>query len=146
MLISEKNKGIDFNVIGYEFPREKKSSKKEFNYDANWLSLKIYYRDGKKEKTYITPCLLTYELSELINVFQKIINGEQNSYISYFIEPCLSIRITNVDEFIIFVFSFVHVTSIGRRSKISITAKWTMSEAEEKVKELKDMELKFPKR
>ena len=56
MLISEKNKGIDFNVIGYEFPREKKSSKKEFNYDANWLSLKIYYRDGKKEKTYITPC------------------------------------------------------------------------------------------
>lgn len=88
MLISEKNKGIDFNVIGYEFPREKKSSKKEFNYDANWLSLKIYYRDGKKEKTYITPCLLTYELSELINVFQKIINGEQNSYISYFIEPC----------------------------------------------------------
>lgn len=23
MLISEKNKGIDFNVIGYEFPREK---------------------------------------------------------------------------------------------------------------------------
>ena len=136
MLISEKNKGIDFNVIGYEFPREKKSSKKEFNYDANWLSLKIYYRDGKKEKTYITPCLLTYELSELINVFQKIINGEQNSYISYFIEPCLSI----------FVFSFVHVTSIGKRSKISITAKWTMSEAEEKVKELKDMELKFPKR
>ena len=146
MLISEKNKGIDFNVIGYEFPREKKSSKKEFNYDANWLSLKIYYRDGKKEKTYITPCLLTYELSELINVFQKIINGEQNSYISYFIETCLSIRITNVDEFIIFVFSFVHVTSIGKRSKISITAKWTMSEAEEKVKELKDMELKFPKR
>ena len=33
MLISEKNKGIDFNVIGYEFPREKKSSKKEFNYE-----------------------------------------------------------------------------------------------------------------
>lgn len=71
MLISEKNKGIDFNVIGYEFPREKKSSKKEFNYDANWLSLKIYYRDGKKEKTYITPCLLTYELSELIKCFSE---------------------------------------------------------------------------
>lgn len=28
MLISEKNKSIDFNVIGYEFPREKKSLKK----------------------------------------------------------------------------------------------------------------------
>lgn len=105
MLISEKNKSIDFNVIGYEFPREKKSLKKEFNYDANWLSLKIHYQDGKKEKTYITPCLLTYELSELINVFQKIINGEQNSYISYFIEPCLSIRITNVTSLL---FSYFH--------------------------------------
>lgn len=50
MLISEKNKGIDFNVIGYEFPREKKSSKKEFNYDANWLSLKIYIETEKKKK------------------------------------------------------------------------------------------------
>lgn len=28
MLISEKNKSIDFNVIGYEFPREKKIIKK----------------------------------------------------------------------------------------------------------------------
>lgn len=77
MLISEKNKSIDFNVIGYEFPREKKSLKKEFNYDANWLSLKIHYQDGKKEKTYITPCLLTYELSELINVFRKSSMGNK---------------------------------------------------------------------
>ena len=30
MLISEKNKRIDFNVIGYEFPHEK-PSKREFN-------------------------------------------------------------------------------------------------------------------
>lgn len=28
MLISEKNKSIDFNVIGYEFPREKNHQKK----------------------------------------------------------------------------------------------------------------------
>lgn len=49
MLISEKNKRIDFNVIGYEFPHEK-PSKKEFNYDANWLNLKINYHDGKKIK------------------------------------------------------------------------------------------------
>ena len=49
MLISEKNKRIDFNVIGYEFPHEK-PSKREFNYDANWLNLKINYHDGKKDK------------------------------------------------------------------------------------------------
>ena len=89
---------------------------------------------------------MTYELSDLINVFQKVINGNENSYISDFMEPYLSICITNVDEFIIFVFSFVYDTSGSKWSKISITAKWTMSEAKEKVKELKDMELKFPER
>ena len=145
MLISEKNKRIDFNVIGYEFPHEK-PLKKEFNYDANWLNLKINYYDGKKDKTYIDNCLLTYELSDLINVFQKVINGNENSYISDFMEPYLSICITNVDEFIIFVFSFVYDTSGNKWSKISITAKWTMTEAKEKVKELKDMELEFPER
>lgn len=58
MLISEKNKSIDFNVIGYEFPREKKSLKKEFNYDANWLSLKIHYQDGKKRKNVYHPLFI----------------------------------------------------------------------------------------
>ena len=145
MLISEKNKSIDFNVIGYEFPHEK-PSKKEFNYDANWLNLIINYRDEKKDKTYTENCLLTTELSDLINVFQKIIKGDKNSYISDFLEPYLSICITKVDEFIIFGFSFVYDTCGKKCSKISITAKWTMLEAKEKVKELKDMKLKFPKR
>ena len=50
------------------------------------------------------------------------------------------------NEFIIFVFSFVYDTSGNKWSKISITAKWTMTEAKEKVKELKDMEQEFPER
>lgn len=145
MLILEKNKYVNFNVIGYEFPHEK-PSKKVFNYEANWLNLEIHYRDEKTDKIYIDPCLLTYELSDLINALKKIIKGDENSYISDFLEPYLSICITKVDEFIIFVFSFVYSTTDGKWSKIGATAKWTMSEAEDKVTELKDMELKFPKR
>lgn len=145
MIISEKNKRVDFNIIGYEFPHEK-PSKKEFNYDANWLNVKINYHDEKKDETYTDNCLLTTELSDLINVLQKIIIGDENSYISDFLEPYLSVCITNVDEYIIFVLSFVYDTYGGKWSKISITAKWTMQEAKEKVKELRDMELKFPER
>lgn len=145
MLLLDKNKRIDFNIIGYEFPHEKQS-RKEFSYDANWLNIEINYHDEKRDKTYIDSCLLTYELSDLINVFQKIINGDENRYISDFMEPYLSICITNVDEFIIFVFSFVYDTNGDNWSKISITAKWTMSEAKEKMQELKNMKLKFPER
>lgn len=141
MLISEKNKSIDFNVVGYEFPYERST-----DYDANWLNIKIAHNDGKEEKTYTDNCSLTYELSGLIDAFQKIIDGEDNGYISSFMEPFLSICITNVDEYIIFVLSFVYDASEDEMPKISITAKWTRLEAEEKLKELKDMERKFPQR
>lgn len=145
MVISEKNKSINFHIIGYEFPYEK-SSKKEFNYDANWLHIEVACCDDNTNNTYTDTCLLTYELSELINTLQQIINSNENSYISDFMEPYLSICITKIDEFIIFVFSFVYDTTHGKWSKIGVTAKWTMEEAREKVKELKDMELKFPER
>lgn len=145
MLISEKNKSIDFNIIGYEFPHEKQS-KKEFNYDANWLHIEVIYCDGNTNKTYTDNCLLTYELSDLINTLQQIINGNENSYISDFMEPYLSVCITKIDEFIIFVFSFVCDTTDGKWSKIGVTAKWTMEEAKDIVKELKDMALRFPER
>jgi len=145
MLILDKNKSIDFNVIGYEFPYEK-PSKKTFNYDANWLKLEFVCCDETTNNTYIDTCLLTYEMSELITALEQVINGSESSYISDFMEPYLAVCITKIDEFIIFVLSFVYDTTDGKWSKIGITAKWTMTEAKDKVKELRDMELKFPER
>ena len=145
MLISDKNKSIDFNIISYEFSREK-SSVKGFNYDANWLIVKVVFFDKNTNKTYTDKCLLTYELSELVNALQQIINGSENSYISDFIEPYLSVRITKVDEFITFALSFVISTIDEDWPTIEVTAKWTIEEAKYKLKELKDMELKFPER
>jgi len=145
VLISEKNKSINFNVTGYEFPNEK-PSKKDFNDEANWLTLEFVCADGNTTNTYTDSCLLTYELSEMANALEKIINDEENSYISDFMEPYLSVCITKVDEYIIFVLSFVYDTTGDKWDKIGITAKWTTAEAKDKLKELKDMELKFPKR
>lgn len=145
MLIAEKNKSINFNVIDYEFPHVK-LSKKEFKFDANWLRLTIDYCDENVNRTYTDTGLLTYELSDLVNTLKRIIDGRENSYISDFMEPYLSICITRIDKFIIFVFSFVYDTTDGKWSKIGVTAKWNMEEAKDKLKELKDMALKFPKR
>ena len=145
MLISDKCKSIDFNIIGYEFPREK-SSKKEFNHDANWLRIKVVFCDENTNKTYTDQCLLTYELSELVNALQRIVNGSKNSYISDFMEPYLSVIITKVDELITFALSFVYSTIDEDWPTVEVTAKWTMEEAKAKLKELKDMELRFPER
>ncbi len=80
----------------------------------------------------------------MVNALQQIINNGENSWESNFIEPCLSIRITKIDKFINFVFSFVYDVTDAEVSKIEVAAKWTMKEAKDKVRELKDMELKFP--
>ncbi len=143
MLILDRNKNIKFNIIGYEFPAIKPLTK-DFDYDANWLELEIIYCDENIKKTYIDPCLLTCEFSDLVNALQQIINNGENSWESNFIEPCLSIRITKIDKFINFVFSFVYDVTDAEVSKIEVAAKWTMKEAKDKVRELKDMELKFP--
>ena len=58
----------------------------------------------------------------------------------------ISVCITKVDGFVIFVLSFVYDTLGGKWSKIGATAKWTTSEAKDKLNELKDMEQKFPER
>lgn len=145
MLISDIDNYINLNVIGYEFPNAK-PSKKEFNYDTNWLLIEFVCCEKNTKKTYTDTCLLTYELTDLKNALQKVINGSESSYISDFMEPYLSVCITKVDEFIIFVISFVYDTAGDKWSKIGITAKWTISEAIDKVNELEDMERKFPKR
>ena len=145
MLILEGNRGINFNIIGYEFPYMK-PSKKGFDYDANWLHIGVAYCDENTNKTYTDTCLLTYELSELVNALQQIINGSENSYISDFMEPYLSVCITKVDEFITFALSFVISTIDEDWPTVEVTAKWTIEEAKDKLKELKDMELKFPER
>ncbi|MGN0813656.1 MAG: hypothetical protein ACI4MH_00300 [Candidatus Coproplasma sp.] len=143
MLILGKDGRVDFNVIGYEFPQEK-PSEKEFNYEANWLNLEIVYHDRTTDSTFTDNCLLTNDLSDLINALQNITDGAQDGYISDFFEPYLSVCITEVDGFIIFVFSYVYDTRDRKWSKITVTAKWTVAEAKEKLKELKDIELKFP--
>lgn len=145
MLISDKNKSIDFNIRCYEYPQEK-PSEKEFNYDANWLVINVVFCDENTNETYHDQCLLTYELSELINALQQIINGSENSYISDFMEPYLSVCITKVDEFITFALSFVIDTIDEDWPTVEATAKWTIEEAKDKLKELKDMEQKFPER
>lgn len=148
MLILGKNKSINFNITGYEFPHAKPSTTKAYNHDANWLCIEVVYCDDNTNtnNTYKDTCLLTYELSDLVNALQQIINGSEDIYISDFMEPYLSVCITKIDEYIIFVFSFVYDTLDGKWSKIAVSAKWTIEEAKEKVKELKDMELKFPER
>ncbi|MDE6667566.1 MAG: hypothetical protein K2K38_04365, partial [Clostridia bacterium] len=139
MLISDNSKSIDFSIISYEFPREK-SLKKEFNYDANWLLIKVVFSDENINKIYTDICLLTCELSELVNALQQIINSSENSYMSDFMEPYLSVCITKVDEFINFALSFVYSTIDEGWPTVEVTAKWTMKEAKDKLKELKDME------
>lgn len=82
----------------------------------------------------------------LIIALENVIANKENNYISDFLEPNLSVCITKIDEFVIFVLSFVYDTVDNKRSKIEVSAKWTVEEASNKVFELKDIESKFPQR
>ncbi len=147
MLIVDKNKSIDLNIVGYEFPNANPSKKSEcFDYDANWLTITLNYKEKNVNETYTDNCLLTCELFDLIKALQCIINDKDDNYMSDFLEPYLSVCITKIDTHIVFVLSFVYNTDNNKWLKRTVSAKWTKQTANDKLTELKDMGVNFPQR
>ena len=122
MRITSNNKMIDFNIIGYQYPYCKGSSQ-EYNYDANWLICEIKYSEDdfiNVNETYRDACLLTYEVEELTDGLTKILNNEEDAYISNFIEPYLKIAIAKAEEKIMFTMQFVYSGNWKKRTVATI--------------------------
>lgn len=113
MFIVSKNKSLELNIIGYQFP-DHKISTTEYDYDANWLICEVKYSEDNLNEVYRDACLLTYELEELIEALDKIINDEEEAYISDFMEPYLKVSIAKVEEQVVLIVQFVYDTTNGK--------------------------------
>ena len=145
MIIASKNKIIDFKVNSYQFPNRHPSDD-DYDYDANWLICEIKYSEGDFSEVYCDPCLLTYELQELIESMQKIINYEEDAYISEFMEPYLKISIVRCEEKLVFTIKFVYDTSGNNWNKRTVSAEMNEEEAIQILNELIEFQKAFPER
>lgn len=143
MFIIENNKSISFKVSGYQFPKAK-SSDDEF--DANWLICEIKYSEDDFSQIYKDACLLTYELEDLINSLSKILVGDENSYISDFMEPYLQISIAKAEEKVMFIVHFVYDTSGEIWKKRKVAALVEKEYATQILDELRELQKVYPQR
>lgn len=119
MKIVEENNSIQFDVLGYQFPKCEKSKPNDYNYDANWLTIKVTYTTSGGTNEYTDSCLLTYELNEVVTGINNLIGLKQSGYISDFIEPYLKIAIAKSDENFVFQLHYIYDTSGGDWKTIS---------------------------
>ena len=111
MKIVEENNSIRFDVLGYQFPKCMNSKPNDYNYDANWLTIKVTYTTSEGTNEYTDSCLLTYELNEVVTGIDNLIGSRQSGYISDFMEPYLKIAIAKSGENYVFQFYFVYDTT-----------------------------------
>ncbi len=145
MMICSGGKSLVFEVEGYQFPQAQKEPE-GFDYDANWLMVKICYSDENGEEEYEDACLLTYELESIIKGFSEIISGKESLYISEFMEPYLKIVFTKAGDCFLLGMVFVYDTSGGVWKERKLSETITQEKALEIVDEMKSMGAHFPQR
>lgn len=140
----KRGKLLSLSIDGYEFdysPDEITS--KTDKYDMNWLTVRIDYSENGKEYTYTDNCLLAFELHELTEDIDKIINGLETGFITENIEPFLRFAVTVAGGIYAVQVRFVYDTS-HEWKEIYISQAMTLNELCETNEKLKELSRRFP--
>jgi hypothetical protein len=85
---------LDFEVTGYEFPEID-----DGDYDSNWLMVRLAVHSRVGSWTVTEPCLLTWELAELVEAAGKAAKGLMDRDMELrFIEPNLAFFLRPLDD------------------------------------------------
>ncbi len=91
--LTENNKRLELDILGYEFP----DAEGDY-FDANWLNVGIAYDDGNLSFRQIDSCLLAFELEELTETLDAILEGREAGTATDFMEPYLALSVTRMGE------------------------------------------------
>ena len=137
---TESGKRLELDILGYEFPDGKGDM-----YDVNWLEVGVAYDDGSLSFRQKDSCLLAYELEELTEALDGIVEGRETGMIQTFMEPYLSFAVTRVGEVYAVQIRFVYDTSDGWKT-IGVCQGMDLRELAEMNEKMKEMYQRFPRR
>ena len=90
------NQTVEIKITNYQFP-----DTKDREYDGNWLNIYLKVKSDMGNWQTVDPSLLTWEVQELIDWFEKLSRNEKPRWKEQgFIEPNLSFSLLNsYDDF-----------------------------------------------
>ena len=143
MRLSKAGKSMEFTISGYQYP-EIEFAQGKCGYDANWLVCEVKYTDGNHSEMYRDPSLETYDLREITESLEEIIEGKEEVYVSEFMEPNLQFVMARLDETIALTIQFVYDESgeVWKKRKMAVLL--TLEEATAVLDELKALMKTYP--
>ncbi len=108
---------LDFEIVGYEFENISTKELEKFNWDANWLVVKIVYDIDDYKQEFYSSCLLTTELLKFTLDLKKLKNNEINYCELDTLEPNLKINAKKDESNYIFSIEFIYNKSTGDKLK-----------------------------
>ena len=136
----ENNKRLELDVLGYEFP-----DAEDDYFDANWLNVGIAYDDGNLSIRQIDSCLLAFELAELTETLDAILEGRETGTTTDFMEPYLTFAVTVVGGRCAVQLRFVYDTGSPWK-EVCVCQEMDRRELREMNDGLKEMYARFPRR
>ena len=136
----ENNKRLELDVLGYEFP-----DAEDDYFDANWLNVGIRYEDGSLSFRQVDSCLLAFELAELTETLDAILEGRESGTITDFMEPYLTFAVTRMGEGYDVQARFVYDTGSPWK-EVCVRQEMDRRELKEMNDGLKEMYARFPRR
>lgn len=121
MRIDDRNKTIEFGILGYQFPNAGRSKPNDPDYDANWLTVQVNYTEDGTTAHFQDSCVLTWELQEMAEALTDILADRETAYISDFMEPYLKFAVAKAGDKFTFTIDFVCDVSEGEWKKINTT-------------------------
>ena len=130
---------LDFDIVGYEFEEKRNSS--EFDWDANWLTVKIVYNKDDCKQEFYSSCILTTELKDFVTNLEKLKNGENDNCELNALEPYLKMNAKKDKDKYTFNIEFIFNKSTGER--LTINSSLNSSEFEYIYNEMKKLSNKY---
>lgn len=121
MRIQDKNKTVEFGIIGYQFPNAGCSKPNDPDYDASWLTVQVSYTEDETTAVFQDSCVLAWELKEMTDALSEILDDRETAYISDFMEPYLKFAVAKAEDNFTFTIDFVCDVSDGEWKKICAT-------------------------
>lgn len=135
---------VEFDVVGYQFPNIKTESS-NFDYDANWLTIKLVFeKHGYLEEyadEYLSSCILTTELKNFTQQLASVVNGTSQKAQMDNLESKLNIKIEKQNEGYALNLNFI---KNAQGERIIQTFVLTQQELENVNKEFCNLVKKFP--
>ena len=138
LFIDSLGNSLDFDIVGYEF--EEKNSN-NFDWDANWLTVKLVYNKDDCKQEFYSSCILTTELKDFVTNLEKLKNGENDNCELNALEPYLKMGVKKDKDNYIFNIEFIYNRSTGE--KLTFTSNLSKTEFDYIFKEMKELSEKY---